>query len=171
VTPFTPPPSTAGPAGHDPTVTRASSRTWALQAAPDVMSTGSQVISAIPDALDALSSSPLATFEVSLSAVTVPLSKLSSLSAPLDVAINHLNSLNKAAALRTLLPNQGGASGAAIAAGFGRGRSVGMLSVPRAWAIATAPSPVAVQPLPRGWVCELVRIAEASEPPRWPSWR
>jgi len=141
VTPFTSPPTTAGPAGQGAAVTRASG-TWALTAAPQVISAGSQVISTIPEALQALSLSPLTTFDASLSSVTSSLSKLSSLSAPLDSAINHLNSLNKSAALRWLLPNEGGARGATIAAGFGRGTSIGTLSVPQAWATAKTPIPV-----------------------------
>jgi hypothetical protein len=99
-------------------------------------------MSTVPEALRAVSLSPLTTFDTSLSPVTSSLSKLSSLSAPADTAIKHLNSLNKAAALRWLLPNRGGARGAPITAGFGRGMPVGSVSVPRAWATATAPIPV-----------------------------
>lgn len=170
LTPFTSPPAAAGPAGHDSAVT-AASVSWALQAAPAVISAGCQVISTIPRALEALASSPLTTFDASLSPVTTSLSRLGSLSVPSDFAINHLNSLNKAAALRSLLPTPRAVSAAAITAGFGRGTSVGTLSVPRAWARATPPSLIAVQPLRRGWVCEPIRLAEESEPPRRPACR
>ena len=92
VTPFTSPPGDRGGAA----------RSWALTSAPDVVSAGHQVMSTIPEALQALSVSPLTTFDASLSSVTAPLSKLSSLSAPSDFAIKHLNCLNKQAALRSL---------------------------------------------------------------------
>ncbi|MGO9926035.1 MAG: PPE family protein [Mycobacterium sp.] len=141
VTPFASPrPHTTGPA-H-----RGTRGTWSVTAAPQIISAGSPVISTIPEALQALSLSPLTTFDASLSPVTSSLSKLSSLSAPSGFAISHLNSLNKAAALRWLLPNQGGARGAVITAGFGRGTSIGTsigtLSVPRAWTTAATPMPV-----------------------------
>jgi PPE-repeat protein len=146
VTPFTSPPMTAGPARHDATVT------WAMTAAPDVVSAGHQVMSTIPEALRALSSSPLTTFEGALSPVTSALSKLSSLSAPLDFAINNLNCLNKAAALRLLFPKPTGASGAPVTAGVGRATSISSLSVPQAWAKATpGPDTEELQP---GWVGE-----------------
>jgi PPE-repeat protein len=176
VTPFTSPPTAPGPAHQGAAVTRACGN-WALTAAPDVMSAGYQVMSTIPEALEELSWSPLGTFDVSLSSVTSSLSKLSSLSAPLDCAINHLNSLNKmaalnkAAVLRSLLPNPARAKGAAFTAGFGRGTSIGTLSVPQGWATATTPSPVTPEPLRRGWVCEPIHLVEPSEPPRWPSHR
>jgi PPE-repeat protein len=167
VTQFDSPPAAAGPAGGDAAATRASGG-WALQSAPDVISAGSQVMSTIPGTLEALSLSPLTTFDVSLSPVTISLSKLSSLAAPSDFAINHLNSLNKAAALQSLLPNPGAASVPAITARFGRGSPVGTLSVPPAWVRATTPTPVIAQPLRRGWVCEPIRLVEHSEPPGWP---
>jgi len=170
VTPFTSPPAAARPAGHGQAGTPASGG-WALQVAPEVISAGCQLMSTIPETLEALSSLPLTTFDKSLSSVTISLSKLSSLSAPLDFAINHLNCLNKAAALLSLLPNPGAVSGAAVTARSGRGTSVGTLSVPQAWTRGMTPSPVTVQPLRRGWVCEPIRSVEEAEPPRWPSSR
>ncbi|BBZ48648.1 PPE family protein [Mycobacterium heidelbergense] len=136
VTPFTLPPVTAGP------VPRNAAAGWVVRSAPEMVSVGRRVISAIPEALRALSRSPLATFDATLSPVTPALSKLSSLSAPSGRAIGHLNALNKAAALRWLLPDQGGALGPRIIARMGRGTSIGTLSVPRAWSTATAPIPV-----------------------------
>jgi PPE-repeat protein len=130
LTPFTPPPTTMEGANGD---------TWALRSAPELVSAGHRVMTTIPEALQAVSSSALTTFDTSLLPLTSSLSKLSSLSAPSDTAIKHLNSLNKAAALRWLLPNQGDARGAPITAGFGRGVPIGSVSVPRAWATATAP--------------------------------
>ncbi|OBF05750.1 hypothetical protein A5730_15705 [Mycobacterium sp. ACS4054] len=128
LTPFTLPPGEAGQA------------TWALRSAPEVVAAGRQLISAAPGALRALSASPLATFDVSLASATCPLSKLSSLTAPSGVAIARLNSLNKAAALRCLLPGRRGVGGAAIA--VGRAASVGALAVPRTWTAAAAPTVV-----------------------------
>lgn len=126
LTPFTSPPGcgsrTAGP--------------WVLRSAPDVVSAGDRVISTIPQALHAFSASPLASLEAALSPVTPSLSRLSSLCAPSDAAIRHLNVLNKAAALRWLYtkPARVGPAGS-----FGRGASIGKLSVPPAWAAAQAP--------------------------------
>ena len=110
----------------------------AATAAPEVVSTGSQVVSAIPHALQALSSSPLATVDTSLAAVTSPLSKMSSLTTPSDVALTHLSALNKASALHTAASMLSLLKKPSVCAGFGRGASIGTLSIPRAWA-ETAP--------------------------------
>lgn len=111
---------------------------WSTKSAPDVVATGQQVMTTIPQALRALSLSPTATLDACLAPVTAPLSRLSSLSAPSGPAISRLNSLNKAAALRWLLPHL---SGAPITAGLGRATSMGILAVPLAWGTATAPTP------------------------------
>lgn len=124
MTPFTPPPATPGAAAD----------TWSLKAAPDVISAARQVMSAIPGALTHLSSASQTTFEASLSSVTPSLSKLNSLTAPSDFAIGHLNSMNKAAALRTLFPRPAAVNG--VSARWGRGMPLGALSVPRAWTTA-----------------------------------
>ena len=168
ITPFTSPPATAEPGEN---VTRAPG-SRALKAAPEVISAGHQLISTIPDALVALSASPLTTFDAFLSPVTASLSKLSSLSAPSDFAINHLNSLNKqaalhsAAALLCLLPNRARAGGAPASTGVGRATSVGKLSVPRAW---TASTP-ARKPSHRSAVgaTNRCRLVATSAPPHWP---
>jgi PPE-repeat protein len=137
MTPFTLP-DAAAPANPGAPAT-----TWAVKSAPEVVSAGRQVMTAIPEALQALSMSPRATFDTSLRPATPSLSRLSSLSAPSGAAISRLNSLNKAAALRWLLPNQGGARGPTITARFGRGTSIGGLSAPQSWATAaTTPTPV-----------------------------
>ena len=136
LTPFTAPPTGTASANPDAAVARTS---WTLQSAPQVVSNGHRVMTTIPVVLQAISLSPLKTFDASLSPVSASLSKLSSLSAPSDAAITHLNSLNKAMALRWLLPNQGGARGPAITARFGDPAPIGALSVPRAWAAASAP--------------------------------
>ena len=134
ITPFTLPPD----AGQDAAF-RPAPRTWALKSAPEVISAGRQLISVAPTALRALSRSPLATFDDSLAPATRPLSKLSSLTAPSGAAIAYLNSLNKAAALRCLLPNRPGTRSAAISASVGRATSLGALSVPRTWTAAATP--------------------------------
>ncbi len=127
VTPFASPPG-----NHD-------ADTWALASAPDVVSSGARVMAAIPEALQALSVSPLTSFDASLSSATAALSRLSSLSAPTDAAISHLNSRNKRAALCASFSKP--ARRASIP-GFGRGTSIGKLSVPQAWATAGAPAAV-----------------------------
>jgi hypothetical protein len=136
---------------------------WTLAAAPEVVATGHDVMSTIPDVLRELASSPLATFDAPLLAITPSLSKLSSLTAPSGSAIIHLNAMNKGAALRTLLPNSGGVWGATAA--FGCGTTVGKLSVPDAWTTAVTPSPVDAEEFSQGWVPEPVRLVAVSEPP------
>jgi len=157
VTPFSSPPPVPNPSGparqNGGVAPAAGSR--ALTAAPEVISAGSQVMSTIPEVLEALSSSPVAMFATSLSSVTSPLSKLSSLSAPSGVAIGHLNMLNRAAALnsaaalQSLIPNVSRPSGA-TGRGWGRGILIGTLWVPQAWARAAAPRPVTEAPGRRG---------------------
>jgi PPE-repeat protein len=135
MTPFTSPPAAAVPSSPG--------TTWAVKSAPELVSAGHQVMTTIPEALRALSLSPQTTFDTPLRPATSSLSRLSSLSAPSGAAISRLNSLNKAAALRWLLPNQGGARGPTVIAGFGRATSIAGLSVPQAWATAaTTPTPV-----------------------------
>jgi PPE-repeat protein len=147
---------------------------WALRAAPEVISSGCQVISAIPTALDALSKSseaPSAAFDTFLSPVTSSLSRLSSLSAPSDFAINRLNSLNKnaalkhAAALLSLLPQRGRDA----TSGFGHATSIGALSVPRSWE-ANTPYQETVVPQ-HSWGYEPMRLVHAGAPPKWPQTR
>ncbi|SPM27533.1 PPE domain-containing protein [Mycobacterium terramassiliense] len=123
LTPFASPPGNHG------------TGTWALASAPDVVAAAGRVMAAIPEALQALSTSPLTPLEAALSPVTPTLSRLSSLSAPTDTAISHLNSLNKRAALCALFTKP---ARAASVPGFGRGAPVGKLSTPRAWATATS---------------------------------
>ncbi|ETB43879.1 hypothetical protein N602_04550, partial [Mycobacterium avium subsp. hominissuis 10-5606] len=116
LTPFTAPPGDCG----------AATRSWALTAAPELISAGGQVMAAIPDALEQLSAAPLRTLDAAMSPVTPALSKLNSLTAPSDLAIGHLNSMNKAAALQTLFP--GPAAAPRVCAVVGRAMTVGVLS-------------------------------------------
>lgn len=167
VTPFiSPPATTTGPAGLGTAIAQ-TANAWKVTAAPQIISAGCQVMSTIPEALVALCSSPPASIQTPLSSVTSSLSKLSSLSAPMDSAIKHLNRLNKAAALGTLFPKPGGARGATVTAGLGDATSIGTLSVPNKWATETTVSRVTAE-LERGWVCEPIRFVEISGPPRSP---
>jgi len=165
VIPFAPPPTHPGE-----TATQASGG-WRVKAAPDVVAAGRQVTSAIPEGLAGLSRSPLSSFDEPLLPVTASLSKLSSLSAPLDVAIRHLNSLNKAAALRRLLPDPGGAGHATITARAGCGESVGLLTVPRAWTEPVTTTRGPVEPLRPARAGEPIRLVAETEPPGQPSRR
>ncbi|OBC02276.1 PPE family protein [Mycobacterium sp. 852002-40037_SCH5390672] len=131
---------------------------WALQSAPDVVSAGGDVMSAIPDALRHLSSSPLKTIEASLSPVTVSLSKLNSVTAPSDFAIGNLNSLNKTAALQSLFPKPAGTN--SVNTRFGRATPLGALSVPRAWS-AAAPMMERLRGDRAGEPIRLVAVSEA----------
>ena len=132
LTPFGSSSLTIDPSGstHPDINVRRSSR--ALASAPDAIAAGQQVIAAIPEALQALSSSPQTTLDVHLLPVTVALSKLASLSPAAEVAIKNLNAMNrgmmllKAAVLSA--PNPSG-----IAASFARAAAIGALSVPQRW--------------------------------------
>jgi PPE-repeat protein len=144
LTPFDSPPPAAGPG--EPVAVTPPSHNWTLTVAPEVITTGRQVISTISEALGALSTSPLATFDTSLLSATAPLSKLSSLSAPVDFALKHLSFLNKAAALcraAVMCSPGGGTNHAAPRVSVGRGAAIGILSVPRAWtrSVPTPTSP------------------------------
>jgi PPE-repeat protein len=156
----------AGASADAALVTPFSSPTITATSASQVISAGHQVMSAIPEALQAFSSSPLTTIDASLSAVTSPLSKLSSLSAPVDFALMHLSSLNKAAALQTAATLRALLTKPSVTARFGRGASIGTssenLSVPQAW---TKAAPALTADLQPGWVCEPIRLVHASEPP------
>lgn len=147
LTPFASPPGNPGTAAAG----------WTLESAPDVISTGHQLMSAIPDALLVLSSSRRARLEACLAPVTSSLSRLGSLTAPSDFAINHLSTMNKAAALQALVPDSADANGDRVIAGLGHGFAVGLLSVPHAW-IAALPDAVAVD---IGWIGAPIRLVTA----------
>lgn len=162
VTPFASPPLAGVDPGRD-------SRTLH---APAVISAGRHVISAIPDALDALAKSsgePSTVFDTFLSPVTASLSKLGSLCAPPDFAINHLNSRNKNAALQNAarLLSRLPIRGRAAVPGFGRATSIGTLTVPRSW-LARTPPPATLE---RGWGYEPMHLVNNAEPPQWPQTR
>jgi PPE-repeat protein len=103
-----------------------------LASTPFMIAAGQQVMTTIPEALQALSSSPQTTLDVHLFPVTAALSKLGSLSPAAEVAIKNLDAMNrgmmllKAAVLSA--PNPSG-----IAAGYGLAAAIGALSVPERW--------------------------------------
>jgi PPE-repeat protein len=166
VTPFPPPPAAADLAGQaGPGI-----------AAQEILSTGYQLISILPQALRALSSSPFTPFEGTLSSVLSSLLKMSSLIVPANFSMSPADFVNTkmgfgkatistgARALGAGIAPLGG-TGAATAAGIGRGTSMGVLSVPQAWRSAATPSPVPAKLQRRGWVCEpIVEVADG-EPP------
>ncbi|OBA60185.1 hypothetical protein A5647_14525 [Mycobacterium sp. 1100029.7] len=141
VTPFSSPP--ACNVGQD------TPGSWMLETAPDVITAAAQVLSAISRALDALSGSAPAAFDTFLLPVTAPLSKLGSLCGHSDVAINHLSTVNKRAALHSAaailarLPERSRSA----ASGLRRAATVGALSVPQSWLAAT-PKTIAEPPRP-----------------------
>ena len=140
VTPFISPPMAATePAGHGIAIGNVSS-SWTFVAAPEIVAAGFRVVSTIPEAILALCYSSPTWMHRPLSSVTSPLSKLSSLSAPADSAIKHLNRLNKEAALAVLFPKSAVALGGTGAVGRGDATSIGALSVPKQWGIETTVS-------------------------------
>lgn len=104
---------------------------------PEVISAGSQLISAIPQLLQSLSAAPLTS--TALAAVSSSLAKLSRLAVPVTFPMHLLNFLGKgpaASAARKTPPP--------IRATWGKGMSIGRLSVPPVWGIAEPPRPVVV---------------------------
>ena len=171
LTPFGSPPPATDPAGlarHDAGAAKPS---WALESASDVISSGQQVMAAIPKALPGLRSSPQTSLDDYLSSVTASLSQMSSLSERPDSAISKLNYLNRAAVLQktaTLMfssPKQGRPSGAASTAGFGLAKSIGTLSVPQRWATTGAIDPDTAE-LPRSWPREPMHLVQEPITPR-----
>lgn len=143
LTPFNSPPQCTH--SSEPAVTEPS-RSWRLKVAPEVITTGAQVISAVGQAIDALSSSPRTTLDATLSPIAAALSRLSSLSAPSDVALTHLSSLSKAGALhRATAIRSAGTTDAASRVSVASGAAIGVLSVPRAW-IRSEPIPARPSP-------------------------
>jgi PPE-repeat protein len=139
LTPFSAPHLDIDPA-HQGTAATQTSR--ALANAPEVIAAGHPVMAAISAALRAMSSSAQATMDVHLSPVTSELFKLSSLVPAAEVAIKNLDSLNRAtmvfqAAAITSSVNQRRPDGAASTGGVGRGKSIGVLSVPQRWITLT----------------------------------
>lgn len=164
VTPFISPPTAATAAAGQGAAVGNVSSSWTFVATPEIVAAGFLVVSTIPEALLALCSSPPTWMHQPLASVTSSLSKLSSLSAPADSAIKHLNRLNKEAALAVLFPKSAVALCGTVAVGLGDAMSIGALSVPKQWGIETTVS-VAMAELELGWVCEPTRLVEVSGPP------
>jgi PPE-repeat protein len=102
---------------------------------PEVISAGSQLISTLPQALQALSSSPLTAFEVVLASVASSVTKLNALAIPVKFPMGLLNFLGK---------GRRSAGRATVQARWGGGMRIGRLSVPPAWGMLEPPSPVSV---------------------------
>lgn len=96
---------------------------------PELISAGSQLISAIPQVLQSLSASPLTCFGTAVAAVSSSLAKLSSLAVPVKFP---MYLFRRAAAPPT------------VRATWGKGTSIGRLSVPPAWGAAEPPKPAVV---------------------------
>jgi hypothetical protein len=124
VTPFAPPPDTADPSGQE------------------ILSTGSRLISILPQALQTLSSSPFTPFEGTLSSAMSSLLEMSSLSVPANYSMSPAEFASKKMRLAKATIGSGARAlgtgmaplGALPAAGFGQGMPIGVLSVPPAWA-------------------------------------
>lgn len=145
-------------------------------AAPEIVSTGYEVMAKIPEALQSLSSSPLAspleTFGKHLSSVTASLSKLSSLTTAADYAISYLNNLNKLTALSALLPHGGRVSTSVFSAALGRSSHIGAsstpLSVPARWVSQTTDGYPWSTELPGGWIGEPIHLVRTRDAPGRP---
>lgn len=101
---------------------------------PDVIAAGSQLISSLPQALQALASSPSAAFDAALMSMSSSLVRLGSLAAPVKFPMQLLNFLGRG-------PRRAAAS---VTARWGGGARIGRLSVPPAWSDIEPPSPVSV---------------------------
>jgi PPE-repeat protein len=109
---------------------------------PEVISVGSQLISTLPQVLQALASSPLSAFDVALASVSSSLARLSSLAAPVKFPMHLLNFLGKGSGLLGVTAAGRKAAGAGnVQARWGGGMNIGRLSVPPAWGRMEPPSP------------------------------
>jgi len=129
LTPFSTPHLDVDPAHQGVAVTR---RSRVLTNAPDVLAAGHQVMAAISAALQAASSSAQTTLDVHLSPVASSLFKLSSLIPSAEVAIKSLDQLNRGAMLLQAAAIMSSVNQRAPG-GVGRGKSIGVLSVPQRW--------------------------------------
>ncbi len=179
LTPFGSPPATTDPAGlarQGAAAAQASDASAGTQA-QEVLSTGSQLISALPQALQGLVSTPTpASWDATLTSLTSYMSKFNTFTMPMKFATYPMTFLNQAMAwskaatapaaaavkaaesglaggVRALgvmgVPGAGG--GATFSAGLGRGLSVGALSVPQGWLTAPVTSPAIAELPSAGW--------------------
>lgn len=105
---------------------------------PEAISTGSDLISTLPQVLQSLSASPLTSFGTALATVSASVSRLNSLAIPVKFPMHLLNFLGKGpvpAAVRnaTVAPT--------VSVTWGGGMSIGRLSVPPLWGEMLPPSP------------------------------
>lgn len=183
LSPFLSPPVTTDPAGlfeQGAAVTQAAGNSVGLRA-QEVMATGSQLITTVPQALRELATAPASTSGTSASAsLSGAMSKLSTLvETPAKIAMHPLNFINSALSLskgvaapaaaamsvestlghavgsasRALGSGLSGLGGnsAPMTTGVARALSIGSLSVPHAWAAAPASSPAAVELPSASW--------------------
>ncbi|HSS23520.1 MAG TPA: PPE family protein [Mycobacterium sp.] len=137
MTPFTSPPAAGELAPQGAVAAEASGTPTVDQ---EIVSSGTQLISTLPQALKRLSSASSKRFNTILLSMSSSLSKLSVLrlgfakdaSVPLAVAIT--------GAAKSVSANR-----AAATAGFGRGMSIGTLSVPQTWPSAPKASAVSTE--------------------------
>lgn len=126
---------------QDSTDVNARRRARRVAAAPRAITAGRQVIEALPEALQAISTSGQGTLDTHLLAVTPALSTLCSSAAPPDVALQRLQATNRglmvlrAAALAAT-------RGERTASVFGIAHSIGPLSVPALWSTRASSDPV-----------------------------
>ncbi|OBB82107.1 hypothetical protein A5760_14270 [Mycobacterium colombiense] len=183
LTPFLSPPVTTDPAGmseQGAAISHAAGDSVGLRA-QEAMSTGSQLITTVPQALRELATTPASTSGASTpAALSGAMSKLSTLvETPAKIAMHPLNFINSALSLskgvgapaaaamsvkselahavgsgtRALrLGLSGlGGSGTAMTTGVARGLSIGALSVPLAWAAAPVSSPAVIELPSASW--------------------
>lgn len=104
----------------------------------EVISAGAELVSMLPVALNGLSSASSWRFRAAVLSMASPLSKLSSL----RTGFAREASVPIAVAIGGAAAKAGRGNRAAVMAGFGRGISIGRLSVPHAWLPAANPNPV-----------------------------
>ncbi|OBB93032.1 PPE family protein [Mycobacterium sp. 852002-40037_SCH5390672] len=180
LTPFFSPPTTTDPAGvaiQGAAVTHTTGNSVGLQA-QEVMSTGSQVITTVPQTLQELATAPASTSATPTPAsLSGAMSKLGSLvETPAKIAMHPLNFLNSALSLsrnvaapatavsaKSSLAQRIGSgaqamglagvagTGTAMRSDIGRGISIGALSVPNTWASAPIASPVSAELPSASW--------------------
>lgn len=106
---------------------------------PDMMSAGSQLISAIPQVLQSLSASPLTSVGTALAAVSSSLARLSCLAVPVKFPMHLLNFLGRGPAMVVVRK-----APPPVRATWGKGMSIGRLSVPPEWGAAQPPKAAVV---------------------------
>ncbi|OBK23120.1 hypothetical protein A5634_05965 [Mycobacterium asiaticum] len=113
---------------------------------PEVLAAGSQLISVLPQALQALSAAPLTAFDAALASVSASLMRLGALAVPVKFPMHLLNCpgqfQGKGPASRG--PGRKATGKVSVQARWGGGMKIGRLSVPRPWGELEPPSPVTV---------------------------